>query len=251
VHRKIDIMSADGAAPIPVPDDVRTALARVKGELLKLLHRDSFVRFKTPLLESIETKYEEFLSSDNDNVVANATRRMIKEQKVYKCERDEFEQNFVAKDGTHSKAFKEWAAKNFAADSVEAVLLIHRMENLKEFDQKFRKHALVFWEKHQDPLGYMQVNLPAQIAQGITDAFTKYGLDQESCQIKRAAKEKSKEELEKTKEEARAAKEAARAAKEAARAAKEEEEKEAELEKESAKATKKVKKVTKVKKAEE
>ena len=115
-------MSADGAAPIPVPADIRTALAGVKAELLNMLHMDAFRRFKKPLLESIETKYEEFLSSDNDNVVANAKRKMNKEKKVYKCERDEFEQNFVAKDGTHSEAFKEWAAKNFAADSVEAVL---------------------------------------------------------------------------------------------------------------------------------
>jgi seryl-tRNA synthetase len=94
----------------------------------------------------------------------------------------------------HSKDFKEYAAKNYAADSVEAILLIHRMENLEvEFERKFRKLALVFWEKHQDPHGRMQVNLPDACSDGVAAAFSRYELDQEKDEVRRQAKALSKE----------------------------------------------------------
>ncbi len=199
-------MSAPDADPFPNPAlaDVRASLTVAKKELVNLLHTDTFRRYRQPFLDSIEKKYEEFLSSDNENVVANAKRKMKKEEQVYKCKAAEFERNFIAEDGMHSKDFKEYAAKNHAADSVEAILLIHRMENLEvEFERKFRKLALVFWEKHQDPHGRMPVNLPNACSESIAVAFSRYELDQDKNDLRRQAKAQSKEAGKKAKEEAK------------------------------------------------
>jgi hypothetical protein len=87
-HTNIDVMSAaapDRPFPNPALADVRAALTVAKKELVKLLHKDTFRRYKQPFVESIGKKYEDFLSSDNETVVANTKRKMKKEEQVYNC----------------------------------------------------------------------------------------------------------------------------------------------------------------------